>query len=239
MAHDVPKTPGWILDEEAHAGPEHLDVEYLSDYDAKAKTDPSEDVSLFLDLGLGAGSTVLDVGTGTGTFALAAAPHCARVVAVDVPAPMLERLRARAREAGIDNVEPVRAGFLTDEHRGPPADFAYSRNALHHLPDFWKAVALERLSDTLAPGGFLLLRDLVYSFGPAEAGQAIEAWVGGASPRPGEGWTRSELEDHVRSEHSTFSWLLEPMLERAGFEIRERESRESGPYAAYLCARRA
>jgi hypothetical protein len=37
-----------------------------------------------------------------------------------------------------------------------------------------------------------------------------------------EGWTRAELEAHVRDEHSTFTWLFEPMLRRAGFEIRER-----------------
>ncbi len=33
------------------------------------------------------------------------------------------------------------------------------------------------------------------------------------------GWTRPELAEHVRDEHSTFTWLLEPMIERAGFDI--------------------
>jgi hypothetical protein len=51
-----------------------------------------------------------------------------------------------------------------------------------------------------------------------------------------EGWTRAELEAHVRDEHSTFTWLLEPVLERAGFEIREAE--RSSAYAAYVCVRR-
>ncbi len=239
MPRDIPNRPAWILEEEAHAGPEHLDPAYAAAYDAKAATDPTGDISLLRDLGLDAGSTVLDLGAGTGTFALAAAPHCARVVAVDISAPMLERLEAKARESGIDNIETVRAGFLTWEHHGSPADFAYSRNALHHLPDFWKAVALERLAGVLAPGGLFLLRDVVYSFGPGQAEEAIEAWLADAAPRPEEGWTRAELAEHVRSEHSTFSWLLEPILERAGFEIRERELRDSRTYAAYLCARRA
>src|SRR5215475_7731072 len=48
-------------------------------------------------------------------------------------------------ERGLGNVEVLRAGFLSYEHAGPPADFVYSRYALHHLPDFWKAVALARL----------------------------------------------------------------------------------------------
>jgi hypothetical protein len=36
---------------------------------------------------------------------------------------------------------------------------------------------------------------------------------------PEHGWTREELEMHVRDGYSTFTWLLEPMLAGAGFEI--------------------
>jgi hypothetical protein len=32
-------------------------------------------------------------------------------------------------------------------------------------------------------------------------------------------WSRAELKEHVRDEHSTFSWRIEPMLAQAGFEI--------------------
>ncbi len=46
-----------------------------------------------------------------------------------------------------------------------------------------------------------------------------------------------ELAEHLRSEFSTFTWLLEPMLERTGFEIVEREVRAS-IYATYTCRRR-
>ena len=31
------------------------------------------------------------------------------------------------------------------EHGGPPADFVFTRNALHQVPDFWKAIALDRI----------------------------------------------------------------------------------------------
>lgn len=34
-------------------------------------------------------------------------------------------------------------------------------------------------------------------------------------------WSRAELEEHLRDEHSTFTWLLEPMIERAGFTVEE------------------
>jgi hypothetical protein len=52
------------------------------------------------------------------------------------------------------------------------------------------------------------------------------------------GWTRAELAEHVRDEHSTFTWLLEPMIERAGFEITDASYTDSGVLARYLCTRR-
>jgi DNA-binding transcriptional ArsR family regulator len=82
----------------------------------------------------------------------------------------------------------------------------------------------------------LVLRDLVYDFEPADADRKIEEWLAGAAPTPAEGWTRGELEEHVREEHSTFAWLLEPMLVQAGLEILEREVR-GGLYATYVCRR--
>lgn len=36
-------------------------------------------------------------------------------------------------------------------------------------------------------------------------------------------------------EHSTFSWLLEPMLARAGFTIQDVTHTESKVFSAYTC----
>jgi SAM-dependent methyltransferase len=74
---------------------------------------------------------------------------------------MLRATQVKIGETGIRNVDCVQAGFLTFQHEGEPADFVSSRNALHHLPDFWKAIALARAAQWLRPGGVLLLRDLV------------------------------------------------------------------------------
>jgi SAM-dependent methyltransferase len=226
--------PRWFPDELARAGPEHLDPAYAAAYDRKAGFDPAEDVARLRRFGLDETATLVDLGAGTGALALAAASLCRRVVAVDVSAAMLDVTREEAARRGVTNVELVQAGFLTYEHRGDPADFVYSRNALHHLSDFWKAIALRRIGELLRPGGVLFLRDLVFSFDPGEAPGAIETWLAGAAADPAEGWTRSELEAHVRDEHSTFTWLLGPMLERSGFEIREAEGRAS-VYAGYVC----
>ncbi|GAB3978670.1 class I SAM-dependent methyltransferase [Plantactinospora veratri] len=230
--------PDWWLDELAHAGPEHLDPAYVDGYDRKAGHDPLADLDLLRRHGLDSDATLVDLGAGTGRLALAAAQHCRRVVAVDVSAAMLARLRAGADRAGLGNVEVVRAGFLSYHHQGPPADLVYSRHALHQLPDFWKAVALTRVAGLLRPGGILLLRDLVYTFEPAQVAEQFETWLAGAAGSAADGWTREELATHIRTEHSTFSWLLEPMLVRAGFRIVEATaSRDPATYASYVCVR--
>jgi len=185
--------------------------------------------------GLGPETTLVDLGAGTGLLALAAAPHCRRVVAVDPSPAMVEAGRARSSAAAA-GVEWVEAGFLTYEHAGEPPELVHSRNALHHLPDVWKGIALRRVATLLAPGGVFVLRDIVYPFEPTEAEERLEAWFARAAPSPEAGWTRAELQEHVRAEHSTFSWLLEPLLEHAGLEIRSSEHR--GVHATYVCVRR-
>jgi SAM-dependent methyltransferase len=142
---------------------------------------------------------------------------------------------ASMRASGI---EAVQGGFLTYEHEGAPADLVHSRNALHHLPDFWKAVALERLARMLKAGGTLILSDIVYSFEPAEAETVIGRWLEQAATDPSLGWTAAELAEHIRTEHSTFSWLLEAILDRAGFEVTARRYSENRVHASYVCRRR-
>lgn len=227
--------PAWMPDELAHAGSEHLDPEYVPGYDRKADIDPTEDIEVLRDLGLNETQTVVDLGAGTGTFAMAIAPLCRQMIAVDVSPVMLRILGEKVQHDGIDNITLVRSGFLSYRHQGELADIVYSRNALHHLPDFWKVLAIERIAAILKPGGVLRLHDLVYSFEPGDAERALGAWFAGASAHPEHGWTREELETHVREEHSTFSWLLEPMLERAGFEIRDVRHSPTQTYSAYTC----
>jgi len=228
------RRPGWLLDEVGSAGRENLDAAHVGRYDAKEDAGAAAEVALLEELGLGAESTVVEFGPGTGQFTVAVAPRCGRLVAVDVSEPMLERLRGKLAERGLADVEVIRAGFLTYEHGGPPADFVYSRYALHHLPDFWKAVALARLRTLLRRGGVLRLWDVVFDFEPAEAEERIEAWFASGGDSVEDGWSRAELEEHVRDEHSTFTWLLEPMLRRAGFEAETAERSEDGIFARYV-----
>jgi SAM-dependent methyltransferase len=220
----------WWPSEVAYAGVEHRDSAYVAGYDAKAGFDVAPDVELLRRLGVGARSTLVDLGAGTGLLAAAAARICGRVVAVDPSPAMVSAVRAR--EARIDCIE---AGFLTYEHAGEAPDAVYSRNALHHLPDAWKAVALRRIARSLSPGGVFVLRDIVYSCEPDDFDRVVEAWFAAAPADPSEGWTRQELEAHVRDEYSTFSWLLEPMLRHAGLDVRDVWYSDSRTYARYVC----
>lgn len=217
------------FDERAHAGPEHLDSDYVARYDAKTQLDVDEHIELLRVHGLRKDATLVDLGAGTGLLAAAAAPYCRRVVAVDPSPAMVAAIRARGLEA-------VEAGFLTYEHRGDPPQVVYSRNALHHLPDFWKGIALARIHDVLAPGGRFVLQDIAYAFAPAEAERKLEEWFAGAAATPEAGWTRAELEEHVRTEFSTYAWLLEALLEQAGFKIVESSYRRD-VYGTYVCAK--
>jgi ubiquinone/menaquinone biosynthesis C-methylase UbiE len=227
----------WWLDELAHAGAEHLDADFVQRYDRKQGTVLDEaaaaDLEVFRAHGLRDDATVVDLGAGTGVFALAAAAQVRHVVAVEVSPAMCDVLRART--ANQDNIEVVQAGLLSYKHRGAPVDAIHTRNVLHQLPDFWKAVALDRMAQMLAPGGIMRLRDLVYDFAPAAAQDTIEQWLAGAASHPADGYTRQDLSRHIRSEHSTFSWLLVPMLRQAGFEILDVSGTQF--YRAYTCLR--
>jgi SAM-dependent methyltransferase len=227
-------TPGWLIDELSHAGRENLDAGHVARYDAKEDAGAAGEVALLEGAGLTRESLVVEFGAGTGQFCVEVAPVCARVIAVDISAPMLERLRTKVAALGLGNVEIAQAGFLSYEHAGDPADFIYSRYALHHLPDFWKALALGRLRRMLRPGGALRLWDVVYDFAPAEAEDRIEAWCATGGDSVEAEWSRAELEEHVRDEHSTFSWILEPMIQRCGFEIAQAEHSDDGVFAKYL-----
>ena len=229
----------WMLDELAYAGPEHLDPAFVAGFDRKqGYLDTAEDLAILREHGAGQAATVVDLGTGTGRFALAVAPLVRRVVAVDVSPAMLAVVQGRVAEAGLGNVECVRAGFLSYEHTGAPADAVYTRNALHQLPDFWKALALDRVSALLRPGGVLRLHDLIFDFQPAEAGAVLDDWLDGAAEDPSLGYTREDYAEHLRTEFSTYRWLLEPMLAAAGFTVVAADF-DGSIYGAYTCVKAA
>lgn len=224
-------TREWTIDETLHAGQEHLDPERVESYDEKAPFDPSQELQLLQEYGLSRQDTVVDFGAGTGEFALAVASYCERVIAVDISRPMLDVTREKRDTRDVPNIELVRSGFVSYEHEGEPASFVFSKNTLHHLPDFWKLEALKTIAETLTPGGILRLRDLVFSFDPWDSIPEIESWLAEMETSD---FTEEELHAHFREEFSTYGFLLEEMLMETGFEILDAAYSE-GFYGAYTC----
>lgn len=224
--------PGWRIDEKRHAGTEHLDPTEVAKFDEKMPFDPSEEVDVLREFGLSGEDTVVDFGTGTGVFPLAVAEHCDRVVAVDVSKIMLGMVDEKIEDRRTRNVETVHDGFLSYDHRDDPASFVFSKDALHHLPDFWKAEALKNVGNTLEAGGIFRLRDFVFSFDPQDSRTEIESWL--EEKKRSTIFTDEELYVHFRDEYSTYGFVLEALLERTGFEILE-STYEDDFYAEYTC----
>ena len=182
-------------------------------YDAKQVTDLMAERALAEKLNPRLEHAVIEFGPGTGALSLALSERCAHVHAVDTSAAML----AVIAQHGRPNITTHHAGFLTYEHGGDPADLIVSKFSFHHLPDFWKGVALARMNRMLAPGGRLYLHDVMFSFAPEQYEEALEGWIAGITADSG--WDRREFEVHVNEEYSTYTWILEGLVQRAGFDI--------------------
>lgn len=184
-------------------------------------------------LGVRPGQVVADFGCGTGAFARAAAHRCGSVVAVDLSAAMLDFVEWKAREEGLKNIVCRRGGFLTYEHEGPLFDAIHTGLALHHLPDFWKGKALARLAGMLNPGGGFHLLDVVFQGENSAAN--IDAWIAAMAAKGGAAVADS-IRAHVAKEYSTLAWIMEGLLERAGFRI-DRAEYSGGVLANYYCTK--
>jgi hypothetical protein len=226
-----------VLDERAHAGDEHLDATYVSGYDRKAGYDPAEDVESLRRHGLGPGSTVVDLGPGTGTFACAVAPLCGRVVAVDVSPVMVAALHERVAGLGLANVAVVH-GRLSS----PTSTTASRPTSCSPATRSTSSPTSGRRSRSTASPGSCAPRECCGS-GTWPTTSSRARWASASrrgSRRRGRstrGYTAADLAQHVRSEFSTWSWLLDILLDRTGFDVVERSYRR-GAYAAYTCVRR-
>ena len=69
---------------------------------------------------------------------------------------------------------------------------------------------------------------------PDNVEATVDRWISAAVDDPTSSYTAPDFAEHLRTGFSTFAWLLEPMLHQAGFDIIDREVRNS-VYAAYTC----
>ena len=224
--------PDWQWNEIQQVGTDYTDLSEIAAYDDRmaAFRDVNAENRALLDLlALPAGSSVLEIGCGTGRFSRAASAAGMAATAVDVSAPMLEYVAQKARTDGLPPIATQHAGFLTMDLPAAGFDAVVSGAALHHLPDSWKFVALRNIARVLKPGGQFILYDVVFSLPPGEGPEGCferftMAFAG----------MRTESARHIAREFSTYDWIMEGLLIRAGFDILSL-ARRSENFAQFHC----
>jgi len=167
-------------------------------------------------LGVQRGWRIADIGCGNGVLATEAALMGAEVDAIDISPAMLALAEIYAR----DRKAPVRtqsAGLLSFAYRPESYDLIVSEFTLHHLPDFWKAVAMSRIYRALKPGATFYLRDIVYASMPDAVERDVDQWADFEIKN--HDVPRESVVTHMRDEYSTFGWVMERMLTDVGFTL--------------------
>lgn len=172
---------------------------------------------------------LLEIGTGTGAFARSAPPFCQEVLAVDVSKVMLEYAKKKSAEFKITNIRYENAGFLSFDN-SEPFDAVVSSLALHHINDVWKAEAVKRIYNSLRPNGIFLLVDVLFD---CEGGE-LDHYLQNNIPADMNEVMKKDLYEHVATESSTLRWIMDGIIEHAGFKILQFEKFDVMPHL-YLC----
>ena len=202
----------WYYNQRGRIG---LDTAVAAIYDRHDDSDIRASAALKM-LGVQKGWRVADIGCGNGVLATEAALMGAEVDAVDIsPAMMaLAEVYARDRRAQI-RTQP--AGLLSFAYQPNSYDLIVSEFTLHHLPDFWKAVAMSRIFGALKPGANFYLRDIVFVGMPDGSERDVDEWADFIVKN--HDFARDSVVTHMRDEYSTFGWVMERMLTEVGFTL--------------------
>jgi 2-polyprenyl-3-methyl-5-hydroxy-6-metoxy-1,4-benzoquinol methylase len=202
----------WYYNERGRIG---LEPAVASIYDRHDDNDLRARAALTM-LGVRKGWRVADIGCGNGVLATEAALMGAEVDAIDISPAMLALAEVYAR----DRRAPVRtqsAGLLSFAYQPNSYDLIVSEFTLHHLPDFWKAVATARIFAALKPGASFYLRDIVFVSMPDGSERGVEQWADFNIKN--HDFARDSVVTHMRDEYSTFGWVMERMLTEVGFTL--------------------
>jgi ubiquinone/menaquinone biosynthesis C-methylase UbiE len=224
----------WQYDEFKQVGRDYGSQSEVDVYDSSHSDfrDIKAESNRVLDLlAIKEGDTIIDFGSGTGTFAIEAARRGARVHAVDISQAMLTLAKAKADQERVSGIEFHHAGFLTYEHPEDSVDAVVTTFAFHHLPDFWKGIALSRIHRMLKPSGHFYLHDVIIEAGDSLAN--IVRFIDRQGEAGGD-FLREDAEGHFRDEYSTYDWVMDGLFSRVGFSILQRHF-DGGVIGTYLC----
>jgi len=229
------QNPRWYYDELKQVGVDYTDIEEVKVYDLqmkKLRDIESESKSIRELLKIENCDSVLEIGTGTGELALNISAHCKKVVAIDISKTMIHFARMKAVKQNIKNIQFCNAGFLTYDNQNELFNVIITQLALHHLPDYWKMIALKRIHSMLKEDGKLYLRDVVFSSKIQDYDSYFSNIIVDLKKSAGNK-VAEETEIHIKDEFSTLDWIMEGLLISAGFKIENIQY--DGFIACYLC----
>lgn len=229
--------PEWYFNEK-QIGVDYSDSEITKEYDKqhqKFRNFQVEAEDIVEKLYITKEDVVLDFGCGTGEIALNLAKYCKKVICVDISHTMLNILKIKAEEQNITNIETHCGGFLSYKHEGEKVDKIVSKFALHHLPDFWKSIALLNMAQILKAEGKLYYSDVVFTFDPNDNEKAINTMVEDLRCAAGDSMAHETL-IHIKDEFSTYDWIMDGLFEKTGFSIDSKIIEEN--FLTYICSKK-
>ncbi len=210
--------PDWQWNEIQQIGTDYSNLSQVEIYDnrmASFRDVNAENQEMLQMLGLAAGSAVLEIGCGTGRFARYAAAAGLAVTAIDVSKIMLDYVVKKAKDENLPPITTRHSGFLTMDFPDASFDAVVSGAALHHLPDVWKLVALRNIARILKPQGQFILRDVVFSLKENEQPKdCFDRFIASFNEQ-----VRPNAIGHIKTEYSTYDWIMEGLIKMAGFRI--------------------
>src|ERR1700754_608425 len=201
----------WYYNQRRQLG---LDSAVASIYDRHDDSDLRARAALTM-LGVQRGWRVADIGCGDGVLAWEGGQVGGAGDAIDISPAMLALANIQARDCKVA-IRTQPAGLLSFAYKPNSYDLIVSEFTLHHLPDFWKAVALSRIFSALKPGANFYLRDIVFVSMPDGSERGVEQWADFNIKN--HDFARDSVVAHMRDEYSTFGWVMERMLTDVGFQ---------------------
>lgn len=230
---NYPVFPEWQWNEFQQIGTDYADTVEVAQYEARMLQfrDIEAENRFALDrLALPHQAKLLEIGCGTALFSRTAAPSCTKVTAVDISPVMLAYAAEAAEKNGLSNISFIQSGFLSLELESESFDGVMTSLALHHLPDFWKQMALDKIADALKPDGKFFLFDIVFDPVSTSIPDYIQNTILPHAPTA----SRESFRRHIAQEYSTFDWIMRGLIERSGLTFVETGFRP--PYLRwYFC----